>query len=184
MCVRSQHRGISNNGTSACAWFVRVCHGWGSSKSTQHANLSAAVSSPGHRLCVPMYGRDILDERSRAGEALPVTEQELADITGGALGRRSRGAEGLRGCQMPADGSTFVCCDTGSLAFPLPFTLAVGGERSLRDCFRLFDVIHAVTTTHAAISRIAAEVVRDFAADRVVYLELRTTPKARAEEAH
>ncbi|PNW84850.1 hypothetical protein CHLRE_03g161000v5 [Chlamydomonas reinhardtii] len=95
-----------------------------------HAHLNGSVR--------PQTIKDILDERSRAGEALPVTEQELADIT-------------------------------------------VGGERSLRDCFRLFDVIHAVTTTHAAISRIAAEVVRDFAADRVVYLELRTTPKARPE---
>eukprot|EP00198_Chlamydomonas_reinhardtii_P008154 XP_001697491.1 predicted protein [Chlamydomonas reinhardtii] len=74
-----------------------------------HAHLNGSVR--------PQTIKDILDERSRAGEALPVTEQELADIT-------------------------------------------VGGERSLRDCFRLFDVIHAVTTTHAAISRIAAEVAR------------------------
>ncbi|GIL43420.1 hypothetical protein Vafri_904 [Volvox africanus] len=82
--------------------------------------------------------REILEERSAAGEALPVTELQLKDIT--------------------------ACSD-----------------RSLADCFRLFDLIHAITTTHAAISRIAAEVVRDFAEDRVVYLELRTTPKARLE---
>ncbi|GFR41381.1 hypothetical protein Agub_g2064 [Astrephomene gubernaculifera] len=54
-------------------------------------------------------------------------------------------------------------------------------DRSLGKCFRLFDIIHAITTTHAAISRIACEVVRDFAADRTVYLELRTTPKSRPE---
>ncbi|KAG2440340.1 hypothetical protein HXX76_004445 [Chlamydomonas incerta] len=95
-----------------------------------HAHLNGSVR--------PQTIKDILDERSRAGEALPVTEQQLADLT-------------------------------------------AGGERSLRDCFRLFDLIHAVTTTPAAIARIAAEVVRDFAADQVVYLELRTTPKARPE---
>ncbi|KXZ56423.1 hypothetical protein GPECTOR_1g377 [Gonium pectorale] len=78
---------------------------------------------------------DILHERSLAGEAVPVSEEQLND-------------------------------------------LCAGGERSLADCFRLFDIIHAITTTHAAISRIASEVVRDFAAERVVYLELRTTPKA------
>ncbi|GLI68791.1 hypothetical protein VaNZ11_013285 [Volvox africanus] len=95
-----------------------------------HAHLNGSVR--------PQTIREILEERSAAGEALPVTELQLKDIT--------------------------AC-----------------GDRSLADCFRLFDLIHAITTTHAAISRIAAEVVRDFAEDRVVYLELRTTPKARPE---
>jgi adenosine deaminase len=44
-----------------------------------------------------------------------------------------------------------------------------------------FDAIHRVTTTPAAIERIASEVVTDFAAQRCVYLELRTTPKATRE---
>ncbi|EFJ44760.1 hypothetical protein VOLCADRAFT_64498 [Volvox carteri f. nagariensis] len=95
-----------------------------------HAHLNGSVR--------PQTIRKILEERSRAGEALPVTEQQLQDIT--------------------------AC-----------------GDRSLADCFRLFDLIHVITTTHSAIARIAAEVVRDFAEDRVVYLELRTTPKARPE---
>lgn len=50
--------------------------------------------------------------------------------------------------------------------------------RTLSDCFVIFDAIHRVTTTPAAIERIAGEVVADFAAQRCVYLELRTTPKA------
>ena len=41
----------------------------------------------------------------------------------------------------------------------------------------MFALIHEVTTEHATITRISREVVEDFAADRVVYLELRTTPK-------
>lgn len=58
--------------------------------------------------------------------------------------------------------------------------LALKGERSLADCFALFDVIHALTTRHEVVTRVTREAVEDFAADGVLYLELRTTPKARA----
>ncbi len=51
------------------------------------------------------------------------------------------------------------------------------GDRTLAECFSVFALIHEVTTEHATITRIAREVVEDFASDRVVYLELRTTPK-------
>ncbi|KAJ9562910.1 hypothetical protein OSB04_008070 [Centaurea solstitialis] len=50
-------------------------------------------------------------------------------------------------------------------------------DRSLREVFKLFDLIHIVTTDHKTITRITKEVVEDFAAENVVYLELRTTPK-------
>nr|GEY67202.1 adenosine deaminase-like protein [Tanacetum cinerariifolium] len=50
-------------------------------------------------------------------------------------------------------------------------------DRSLREVFKLFDLIHIVTTDHKAITRITKGVVEDFAAENVVYLELRTTPK-------
>lgn len=53
-------------------------------------------------------------------------------------------------------------------------------SRSLHDCFRIFDLIHRVVTDAATVRRIAAEVVDDFAADNVRYLELRTTPRALA----
>lgn len=54
-------------------------------------------------------------------------------------------------------------------------------KRTLPECFALFDLIHSITTTHAAIQRIVTEVIEDFEADGCVYLELRTTPKARPE---
>ena len=57
--------------------------------------------------------------------------------------------------------------------------LTLRGERSLADCFALFDVIHRLTTRHDVVQRITREAVEDFAADGCVYLELRTTPKAR-----
>ena len=58
--------------------------------------------------------------------------------------------------------------------------LTLRGERSLADCFALFDVIHRLTTRHDVVQRITREAVEDFAADGCAYLELRTTPKARS----
>ena len=51
------------------------------------------------------------------------------------------------------------------------------GTRSLPEGFKLFAVIHSVTTTHAILTRITREVVEDCANDNIVHLELRTTPK-------
>ena len=51
------------------------------------------------------------------------------------------------------------------------------GDRTLSEIFLLFGLIHQVTTDHAILTRITQEVIEDFAADNVQYLELRTTPK-------
>eukprot|EP00850_Spirogloea_muscicola_P001660 SM000006S19425 [mRNA] locus=s6:588855:599099:- [translate_table: standard] len=69
---------------------------------------------------------------------------------------------------------------------PEPFAadahkLTKRGDRSLAECFKLFDLIHKLTTNHEIITRIAQEVVEDFAADNVIYLEIRTTPKSSPE---
>lgn len=56
-----------------------------------------------------------------------------------------------------------------------------GDARSLVEMFAVFDVIHRAVRGAAVIRRIAREVVEDAAADGVVYLELRTTPRAHAE---
>ncbi|GMN49852.1 hypothetical protein TIFTF001_019013 [Ficus carica] len=50
-------------------------------------------------------------------------------------------------------------------------------DRSLTEVFKLFDLIHILTTDHNIITRITKEVIEDFASENVVYLELRTTPK-------
>ncbi|CAA0826528.1 adenosine/AMP deaminase family protein [Striga hermonthica] len=50
-------------------------------------------------------------------------------------------------------------------------------DRALSDVFKMFDLIHIITTDHKTVTRISKEVIEDFAADNVVYLELRTTPK-------
>ena len=54
-------------------------------------------------------------------------------------------------------------------------------ERSLEGCFAIFGAIHRTVTTLAAVRRITAEVLSDFAAENVKYLELRTTPRALAD---
>lgn len=59
--------------------------------------------------------------------------------------------------------------------------LSKSGTRSLPEGFKLFAVIHTITTSHAVITRITREVIEDCAADNIVHLELRTTPKARPE---
>ena len=50
-------------------------------------------------------------------------------------------------------------------------------QRSLKECFAIFDVIHSVVTSKSTVTRIARECVEDFAADGCVYLELRSTPR-------
>ncbi|MEW5303563.1 MAG: hypothetical protein WDW36_006243 [Sanguina aurantia] len=54
-----------------------------------------------------------------------------------------------------------------------------GRPRCLLDAFKLFDIIHRVTTTHESVTWITTQVLHDFHQDGVVYCELRTTPKAR-----
>jgi adenosine deaminase len=51
-------------------------------------------------------------------------------------------------------------------------------DRSLDACFAIFGAIHKTVTNLANVRRVAREVLEDFAADNVKYLELRTTPRA------
>ncbi|VFQ88954.1 unnamed protein product [Cuscuta campestris] len=55
-------------------------------------------------------------------------------------------------------------------------------DRSISESLKLFELIHLLTTNHKTITRITKEVVEDFAAENVVYLELRTTPKRNDSE--
>eukprot|EP01052_Picozoa_sp_SAG31_P026198 SAG31_NODE_2357_length_5874_cov_4.759827_1_plen_359_part_00 len=60
----------------------------------------------------------------------------------------------------------------------IDFVVPPATDRSLMQCFDMFDVIHAAVADLDAVSRVAAEAVADFAADNVCYCELRTTPRA------
>ena len=50
-------------------------------------------------------------------------------------------------------------------------------DRSLDACFAVFGAIHKTVNALAVVRRITNEVLEDFAADNVKYLELRTTPR-------
>ncbi|KAI5059082.1 hypothetical protein GOP47_0025401 [Adiantum capillus-veneris] len=70
--------------------------------------------------------------------------------------------------------------EKGLINFPEVQAILLKGDRSLAECFKLFDLIHLLTTDHNIITRITKEVIEDFAAENVIYLELRTTPKCNA----
>lgn len=65
----------------------------------------------------------------------------------------------------------------GTVVFPDVENVILKNDRSLREVFKMFDLIHVVTTDHKTVTRITKEVIEDFASENVVYLELRTTPK-------
>ncbi|XP_066395451.1 N6-mAMP deaminase-like [Miscanthus floridulus] len=67
--------------------------------------------------------------------------------------------------------------DKGVIVFEDVKDVIMKSDRSLPECFKLFDLFHILTTDHATVTRVAKEVVEDFAAENVVYLEIRTTPK-------
>ncbi|XP_059661932.1 N6-mAMP deaminase [Cornus florida] len=70
-----------------------------------------------------------------------------------------------------------VLGEKGTINFSEVEHVILKNDRSLHEVFKLFDLIHIVTTDHKTVTRITKEVVEDFAAENVVYLELRTTPK-------
>ncbi|XP_027087899.1 N6-mAMP deaminase-like [Coffea arabica] len=67
--------------------------------------------------------------------------------------------------------------DKGTIVFSDFEQVILKHDRSLVEVFKLFDLIHLITTDHKTVTKITKEVVEDFAAENVVYLELRTTPK-------
>ncbi|GAB2301098.1 hypothetical protein Dimus_035130 [Dionaea muscipula] len=70
-----------------------------------------------------------------------------------------------------------VLGEKGIIVFSDVEHVILKNDRSLIEVFKLFDLIHILTTDHATVTRITKEVVEDFASENVVYLELRTTPK-------
>ena len=57
-------------------------------------------------------------------------------------------------------------------------TIAKGERRTMEECFLMFKIVHALVNDEAAVEKVARDVVLEFAEDSVVYLELRTTPRA------
>ncbi|XP_070150403.1 N6-Methyl-AMP deaminase [Polyergus mexicanus] len=49
---------------------------------------------------------------------------------------------------------------------------------SLSECFKVFDIAHALTITPQAVFIATCDVIKEFHEDNVIYLELRSTPRA------
>jgi len=45
-------------------------------------------------------------------------------------------------------------------------------------CFKIFDIAHALTVTPEAVFIATCDVIKEFHEDNVIYLELRSTPRA------
>ncbi|KAI0215665.1 Adenosine deaminase-like protein [Lamellibrachia satsuma] len=61
---------------------------------------------------------------------------------------------------------------------PEQMRIAAKEIRTLDDCFEMFKLIHQLCDNEDAIYKVTSEVIREFAADNVKYLELRSTPRA------
>ncbi|KAG8039258.1 hypothetical protein G9C98_003565 [Cotesia typhae] len=48
---------------------------------------------------------------------------------------------------------------------------------SLKECFKIFDIVHSVTNTTEALFITTCDVINEFNDDNVIYLELRSTPR-------
>ncbi|KAL5726843.1 adenosine deaminase [Ranunculus cassubicifolius] len=70
-----------------------------------------------------------------------------------------------------------VLGEKGAVVFADVEHVIMKNDRSLVECFKLFDLIHLLTTDHETVTRITKEVIEDFAAENIIYVELRTTPK-------
>ncbi|XP_022716078.1 adenosine deaminase-like protein isoform X2 [Durio zibethinus] len=70
-----------------------------------------------------------------------------------------------------------VLGERGIIVFSEVENVIMKDDRTLHEVFKLFDLIHILTTDHSTVTRITTEVIEDFASENVVYLELRTTPK-------
>ena len=79
----------------------------------------------------------------------------------------------LNGCARLSTIAELAPADVDTSALHVP----PDDDRSLDACFAIFAAIHKTVTTLAAVRRVAAEVLSDFASDNVKYLELRTTPR-------
>ena len=68
-----------------------------------------------------------------------------------------------------------------SLAREKNISLDCDYRLDLDQCFGLFKVVHQVISSQEILRRVVSEILEDFMADNVIYLELRSTPRSLAD---
>lgn len=58
-----------------------------------------------------------------------------------------------------------------------PVNLDLTGFRSLQECYDVFKIAHDLVDCTEAVKIATENVIREFCEDKVVYLELRSTPR-------
>jgi adenosine deaminase len=53
----------------------------------------------------------------------------------------------------------------------------INENKSLKDCFTIFSHLHRLLNNKENLERVTREILKDFADENVIYLELRTTPR-------
>ncbi|XP_045763621.1 adenosine deaminase-like protein [Maniola jurtina] len=64
-----------------------------------------------------------------------------------------------------------------SNAFLDEFQIAAGDTRNLADCFQVFNIAHALTSTKETLAMATALTLKEFEDDGCCYIELRSTPR-------
>lgn len=72
---------------------------------------------------------------------------------------------------------TLGCSTSSMVRYQELSTILKKTERTLDECFQLFKIAHELTKTKEAVYIATESVIKEFANDNVIYLELRTTPR-------
>ncbi|KAJ8924489.1 hypothetical protein NQ315_007286 [Exocentrus adspersus] len=84
----------------------------------------------------------------------------------------------INGSVDPVTLQELGCMETSILDYIKLASLSNNTSRALDECFDLFRIAHNATNTPQAVHLATRRVIEDFDKDNVIYLELRTTPRA------
>lgn len=86
----------------------------------------------------------------------------------------------LGGCARPSTLLELLAAGGATPAVLAAARVQLAAPLTLASAFSAFRLVHAAVASEAALARVVAEALADAAADGVVYIELRTTPRALA----
>eukprot|EP00899_Mesostigma_viride_P005255 jgi/Mesvir1/14730/Mv05378-RA.1 len=125
---------------------------------------------------------------SPASQALPSPPQPLPPLSSTSLAATPSSATSSPAPAAGAGGATAAAPSHSKSSSPSPPNNSHSGTApipstpapitSMADAFAAFKRVHAAVSSLVTVRRLVAEALRDFAADNVGYVELRTTPRS------